>query len=280
MITMVLLNQIIVMFLLMGVGIVLYRKKLLSEHGAKDLGAILIKVIIPCVIIKSYFIKFSIEKLEELAISGGLSLLSLLIAMAVAGFIYKKNKKIENFAASFSNAGFIGIPLVQAAFGDSAVFYIASYIALLNLFQWTYGVFIITENREAIKLKKIICNPVFISLIVGMNSPVAMIILGVYLSKIEIKSIFTNKDIYFCVLLRVIIIPVITLFVFYFLPVDNMLIIMIILIAACTPVGANIVIFAQQYDKDYLLSLKTVCLSTVISIVTIPLFFMLVQIIY
>ena len=113
-----------------------------------------------------------------------------------------------------------------------------------------------------------------------MNSPVAMIILGVYLSKIEIKSIFTNKDIYFCVLLRVIIIPVITLFVFYFLPVDNMLIIMIILIAACTPVGANIVIFAQQYDKDYLLSLKTVCLSTVISIITIPLFFMLVQIIY
>lgn len=174
---------------------------------------------------------------------------------------------------------------------------------MLNLFQWTYGVFIITENREAIKLKKIICNPVFISLIVGigifvlnipipetikrtvgfiagMNSPVAMIILGVYLSKIEIKSIFTNKDIYFCVLLRVIIIPVITLFIFYFLPIDNMLIIMIILIAACTPVGANIVIFAQQYDKDYLLSLKTVCLSTVISIITIPLFFMLVQIIY
>ncbi|WP_008698358.1 hypothetical protein [Fusobacterium ulcerans] len=93
MITMVLLNQIIVMFLLMGVGIVLYRKKLLSEQGAKDLGAILIKVIIPCVIIKSYFIKFSIEKLEELAISGGLSLLSLLIAMAVAGFIYKKIKR-------------------------------------------------------------------------------------------------------------------------------------------------------------------------------------------
>ena len=100
------------------------------------------------------------------------------------------------------------------------------------------------------------------------------------MAKIEIKSIFTNKDIYFCVLLRVIIIPVITLFIFYFLPIDNMLIIMIILIAACTPVGANIVIFAQQYDKDYLLSLKTVCLSTVISIITIPLFFMLVQIIY
>lgn len=50
-------------------------------------------MIIPCVIIKSYFIKFSIEKLEELAISGGLSLLSLLIAMAVAGFIYKKIKR-------------------------------------------------------------------------------------------------------------------------------------------------------------------------------------------
>ena len=230
MITLVLLNQIIVMFLLMGLGIFLYKKKILSEQGAKDLGAVLIRVIIPCVIIKSYFIKFSQEKLIELAVSGGLALLSLLLGMAVSYIIYGKNKKIENFAASFSNAGFIGIPLVQGAFGDSAVFYIASYIALLNLFQWTYGVFIITEDKESIKLKKIISNPVFISLIIGigifllnipvpetikrtigfvagMNSPVAMIVLGVYLSKIEIKSIFTDMNLYLCIFLRLIIIP-------------------------------------------------------------------------
>lgn len=300
MITSVLLNQIIVMFLLMGLGIFLYRKKILSEQGAKDLGAILIRIIIPCVIIKSYFIKFSQEKLIELAISGGLALLSLLLGMIISYIIYGKKKKIENFAAAFSNAGFIGIPLVQGAFGDSAVFYIASYIALLNLFQWTYGVFIITEDKETIKLKKIINNPVFIGLaigisifllnipipeiikrtigfIAGMNSPIAMIVLGVYLSKIEIKSIFTDLNLYLCVLLRLVILPLLTLILFYILPIENLLIIMIILIATCTPVGANIVIFAQQYDKDYLLSLKTVCLSTIVSIITIPLFFLLVQ---
>ena len=296
----ILLKQIIIMFLLMGIGYVLYRMKYISEQGVKDLGAVLLRLVIPCVIIQSYMVEFSVEKLQELGISAALALISLVIAMLISYVVYGTRHRIENFAAAFCNAGFIGIPLVQAVFGAQAVFYIAAYITLLNLFQWTYGALMMTGDKSVIQVKKIVLNPVFIAVLIGLvlfvtqlpvpevisktigymanlNSPLAMMILGVYLAKISIREMFTDKKVYLCCLFRLVIIPAVTFVVLKCIPNMNAEVVMITLIAACTPVGANIAIFAQQFQKDYALSVKTVCLSTILSIVTVPVFFSVVQ---
>lgn len=303
MLTTILLKQIIIMFLLMGVGAILYKMKYITDQGAKELGNILLRVIIPSVIIKSYLGGFTSERFKEMCLSTGLALGALLIAMAVAALIFGKKKSIENFAASFSNAGFIGIPLTQAVFGSEAIFYVSPYVTFLNLFQWTYGVYVITGKTDNIKPKNLINNPMVVSLIIGlilffapvsvpevieksigflasMNTPVAMLVLGVFLAKADLKYIFLDIKIYWCMAVRLLIIPLVTLGIFYFIPVENKIIVLSTLIAACTSVGGNIAIFAQQYDKDYLLAIKTVCLSTILSIITIPAFFYVVQILY
>lgn len=303
MLTTILLKQIIIMFLLMGVGAILYKMKYITDQGAKELGNILLRVIIPSVIIKSYLGGFTSERFKEMCLSTGLALGALLIAMAVAALIFGKKKSIENFAASFSNAGFIGIPLTQAVFGSEAIFYVSPYVTFLNLFQWTYGVYVITGKTDNIKPKNLISNPMVVSLIIGlilffapvsvpevieksigflasMNTPVAMLVLGVFLAKADLKYIFLDIKIYWCMAVRLLIIPLVTLGIFYFIPVENKMIVLSTLIAACTSVGGNIAIFAQQYDKDYLLAIKTVCLSTILSIITIPAFFYVVQILY
>ena len=145
----ILLKQICIMFLLIAVGIYLVKKGFLSEQGGKDLGAILLKVVIPCVVVKSYIVEFTPERAADLAISAALALLALVIAMVISWLVFGTRGRIENFGASFCNVGFIGIPLVQAALGESAVFYLASFIALLNILQWTYGVLIMTGCRTA-----------------------------------------------------------------------------------------------------------------------------------
>ena len=119
-----------------------------------------------------------------------------------------------------------------------------------------------------------------IGFLASMNTPVAMLVLWIFLAKADIKDIFFDYKIYPCMAMRLLVIPLITLVVFYFLPIKNTTMVMSVLIAACTSVGGNIVIFAQQYDRNYLLAIKTVCLSTILSIVTIPLFFMVVQMLY
>ena len=211
----ILFRQIMIIFLLMGVGIILIKRNFLSQQGAKDLGAILINLVIPCVILKSYMIDFSTERLNGLIISAFLSLASLLIGMAVSKIFFGNKKRIENFAASFGNAGFIGIPLTMSVFGQEAVFYVAAYVAFLNLFQWTYGVYVMTGDKSKVSFKNVLKNPVFVSIIIGvvlfvlpisypltltktvgyiadLNTPLAMIVLGSYLVKLNFKDIFLS----------------------------------------------------------------------------------------
>ena len=243
-ITYILLKQIIIMFMLMGVGAALYKLKYITDQGAKEFGNVLLRIIIPSVIIKSYIVEFTPEKFRDMWMSTGLALLGLLLAMAVSAVAYGRRKPIENFASSYSNAGFIGIPLTQAVFGSEAVFYVAAYVTLLNLFQWTYGVFIMTGETENIKPKNLVTNPMLVSMIIGliiflfsipvhetvvktigflasMNTPVAMLVLGVFLAKADIKDIFLDYKIYPCMSMRLLVIPLLTLGVFYFLPIDN-----------------------------------------------------------
>ena len=299
MLILILLRQIAIMALLMVVGIYLSRKGFLSPQGTKDLGAILLRIIIPCVIVKSYITTYSRERLLELALSAGLALVAFILAMGIAYLVYGKRRRIENFASAFCNAGFIGIPLAQAVIGDEGVFYMAASVALLNLFQWTYGVYIMTDRRDSISAKTIAKNPVVIAIVIGialflsrlpvpgivtstlgyiagMNTPVAMILMGTYMAKLPWRKLL-DKRAYGCVLLRLVVIPAVVLAVFWALPITNQNVALAAYLAAATPVGANICVFAQQYDCDYEFSVVTVCLSTVLSIVTVPLMVSLAQ---
>ena len=299
MLILILLRQIAIMALLMAVGIYLSRKGFLSPQGTKDLGAILLRIIIPCVIVKSYITTYSRERLLELALSAGLALVAFILAMGIAYLVYGKRRRIENFASAFCNAGFIGIPLAQAVIGDEGVFYMAASVALLNLFQWTYGVYIMTDRRDSISAKTIAKNPVVIAIVIGialflsrlpvpgivtstlgyiagMNTPVAMILMGTYMAKLPWRKLL-DKRAYGCVLFRLVVIPAVVLAVFWALPISNQNVALAAYLAAATPVGANICVFAQQYDCDYEFSVVTVCLSTVLSIVTVPLMVSLAQ---
>lgn len=297
----ILLKQIAIMALLMAVGYFLDRKGFISEQGAKDLGAILLKVIIPCVIVRSCLVEYSSARLVQLLESALLALIGFVLAMLISWFVFGKRHRIENFSAAFCNAGFIGIPLAQAVIGQDGAFFIAASIAFLNLFQWTYGVYILTDDKSAISFKVILKNPVVISIVVGvllfvsripipevlqgtlghianMNTPVAMILMGTYLAKLPWKQLL-DKRAYLCVLFRLVVIPLVCLLAFRLVPVSNPDVATAAFLAAITPVGANICVFASRYDCDYKLSVVTVCLSTVLSVVTIPLLFTLSQLI-
>jgi len=301
MLILILLKQISMMALLIIIGIYLSRKGLLTARGSKELGAILLRIIIPCVIVKSYITAYSQERLLCLALSAGLALIGFILAMCIAYLAYGKRRRIENFAAAFCNAGFIGIPLSEAVIGEEGVFYVAASIALLNLFQWTYGVYIMTNKRDAISVKTIAKNPVVIAILIGvmlfvlqipvppivtsalgylagMNTPVAMLLLGSYMAELPLRRIFDTRA-YSCVLLRLIVIPAVILVVFRILPVQSKNVALAVYLAASTPVGANICVFAQQYDCDYEFSVITVCLSTILSIVTVPVMVSIAQVV-
>ena len=291
---MIILKQIVLMFIYMMIGFLLYKKKFVTKQGSKELGLILLYVILPVVIVKAYLVTFSAELLRGLALSFAASLLVLLLSMLLSRIVFRSKYPIEQFSSAFSNAGFIGIPLVEMTFNDSmAVFYVSSFVALLNILQWTYGIVVMTGKRDSIAPKKITTNPIVISFIVGiilfflpvelpevlnsavaavssMNAPVAMIILGTYLAQMKLRELFTDRMVYLCAVMRLIVIPLATAAVLALIPGNEMLK-MSVLIVAATPVGSNVAIFAQMEDMDYTQAVKDICLSTLLCIVTIPL---------
>nr|WP_302143613.1 AEC family transporter [uncultured Schaedlerella sp.] len=293
-IVVLLLRQNLVMLVYMMIGYFLYKKKLVSAGGSADIGRILLYIIMPAAILKSYLADFSQERLEGLFVSFLAALLSLLLSIAAARIAFSKEQGIERFGAAFSNAGFIGIPLVQMTLGEEAVFYVSSYVALLNILQWTYGLVTITGDRSLISVKRLRTNPIILSFLAGialfllpvslpetaenvvgtiaaMNGPLAMIVLGVYLGQVPLRSLFSGRVVYRCVLMRLIVIPVLTMALLFVFPEKYHMLKLTILIAASAPVGSNVSIFAQLYGQDYMQSVKEVTFSTLLCIITLPL---------
>lgn len=286
------LKQTILMFLLMAVGYVVYRKKIISDSGAGELGKLLVNLAIPAVILNSCLTDYQAERFRNLCIAAVLSLLSLVLSMVICQILYGNRHRLNNFGNAFSNAGFIGIPLVSAVLGEEAVFYVSAYVAFLNILQQTYGIWVITGSGDSIRPKKVMRNPVLLAFILGMllyvlpipipalvssavsyvaglNTPLAMMILGIYLAQSSLKDVLCTAELYAASAVRLLLIPAITMAMLTILPVST-LIKMTVLIAAAAPVGANVAIFAQLYGQDYTYGAKLVCNSTILSIVTMP----------
>lgn len=294
MITQILLQQTIIMFALMLLGLLLSRRGMITEQGSRDLSNVLLYAVIPCVILRSYMSEFSTEKLRAMGLSALIAVIAFAASIAVAYLTCGTRHRIENFAVAFGNAGFIGIPLVTAVFGPEAAFYVVSFSTFANLLQWTYGIVIISGKKETMNLRMVFVNPVFISMVIGIalfvlqptlptvvtgtigyiadgNTVLAMIILGYYLSKVQLRGLFADARLYLFSALRLLVVPAVTILVFLPFPFARGEITLITLIAAATPIASSTAIFAQKFDQDYRRAVSYVCLSTILSVATLPL---------
>lgn len=287
-------RQTLVMFLYMLAGFGLFKAGKLTVQGSRDLATLLVWLVLPIVIANSFCVERSMERLAHLLYSSLLGALALLLAMAAARVLYPK-APIEDFAAAFSNAGFMGLPLIQAALGAEAVFYAASFIAMLNVLQWTYGVSLMTGRKAAVSLKNVLCNPIMLGTLAGvalfvtgagahlpavvrstlqglgaLNAPLAMLVLGCYLAQTQLVSLFTQLKLYGVSAVRLLLIPLLTLLLLWPLPLANE-IKLAVFICASAPVGANVAVYAQLQGLDYPYACQIVSLSTLLSVVCLPL---------
>lgn len=152
-------RQLCIMLLYMLVGYTLYKKKILTEAGSKELAAMLVKIIIPAVIINSFCSEYTPEKAQKIALSALGAALLLGVSILMARLVFP-HKPIEQFSAAFSNPGFIGLPLIQSMLGADAAVLVVAFIAMLNILQASYGVCILREKQDKIKWKPLLLNPI------------------------------------------------------------------------------------------------------------------------
>ena len=237
--------------------------------------------------------------LGKLIISFVLSLVLLGISIGIAALVFHKDTADyadKRMCVIFSNNGFMALPLLQALYGDDGVFIGSINIVATNIVIWTFGVWLLTRagNRGKVRLswQKILLNPGTIGFFIGLaifltstnlpavldepitflgnlNTPLAMIVLGVYLAQSNLLDIIKDHSVYLVCLLRLLVIPLITIALMWILRVDSD-IANVLIISIATPCAVASSMFAQLYGTNYRYSSRLIAFSTLLSAVTMP----------
>jgi predicted permease len=289
------LDQILIMFLIIIIGMICYKAKLIDKELNKKLSNILLMVVSPLLIFNSYQREFSSDLLQGLGISFGLALASHLISILAAQVFVRgkdSNAVIDRFSAIYSNCGFIGIPLINGLVGKEGVFYITAYLTVFNVFVWTHGVIMMVGKQTKKEIIKTLISPTIIAIVLGMlaflmrlrmpyiiyesieyvasmNTPLAMLIAGVSIAQTNIVKVFLKPRIYLVVVLKLLLIPVLLLFLYTRLPINETVLTTALLGVAC-PTAATGTMFALRYNKDAVYASEIFAITTLASVVSIP----------
>lgn len=156
-------EQVLILFVLIALGFICGKTKLINEGGSKVMADIVLYFVTPCVIINAFQRDFDVTMLIKLIVSAVCSAAILFFSVLIAQILFKKQDvhraTIYKFATVFSNCGYMSLPLQQALLGDEGVFYGASFVAMFNIFVWSYGIITMKGKGEKGSGIKILVNP-------------------------------------------------------------------------------------------------------------------------
>ncbi|MGI6229248.1 MAG: AEC family transporter [Christensenellales bacterium] len=315
-------------------GYLLIKLKAAEERSIAAFAKVLVYVNSPALVIYSFQkAPYSLELLREAGIVLGLSLLFQILMLALTYLVlvrFKKKKEAATLpsfdtdgalalfeqtssfkgsdaaknrvlaaASAFANAGFLGVPLVEALMPGQpkAVLFSAVYLIAMNLLCWTLGLFLITGDKKFMSFKKTLINQPTLTLVVAlplfflgvklpgvlntgvellskMTAPMCMLILGMRFATIKPRALFLDKDLYISAALKLIVHPMLCFLIMYFMPIDPVIKASVFIFSAMP--SANIVLgLAEIHGAGERAAANAILLSTLLSALTVPLLLLL-----
>jgi len=290
------LTQVVILLILILLGTLLTKTKMLNGETVKGMTDLVLYIVTPCVIIKSFVREFDPALTEKLLISFLIAFLAhfgyIIISHLLLRSKNKAREKVLRFGTVFANCGFMAIPLLDALIGDDGVFYGTAFIAVFNILVWSYGIIIMSGDKKTLTPKKMFINPGILGTAIGLlifflsipipqvifkpidfmsnlNTPLPMIIIGYHLANSNLLDAIKNVKVLISMFLRLLVFPALVLGVMYLCGVRGNVLIACT-ISASVPTAANTTMFASKFGADTSLSASMVSLSTVCSLATIP----------
>ena len=290
-------NQVIILALIMGIGILARKKGMLNAEVNSKLSDFLLNVTLPCLIVTSFNFEYSAEMMNNVKMIFFYSVLIHVVLIFISKVFAVKfsegSKKVIRFVTVFSNSGFMGFPVLLGLYGNIGVFYGAVFNIPWNIFMLSFGSILFTGKKDLKSLKRVITHPGIIATAVGMlmfvyslsmplplekafasvgamTTPLSMIIVGSMLAEIQLKEVFSGFEVYYVSAVRLIAAPLITLAIMKLLNADHLLTEIAVTIEAM-PAAVIGTVLANKFGGDTKLASRCVFISTIISMITIPL---------
>ena len=304
--SLVVLEQMVMIFILILTGFVLYKKKMISDSASKDLSALVVNVCSPGLIIVSMFNDLSQIPRENVIFVGIIGVIFYLFLIFFGYFLvwvlkvpeYLKNAYV--LMTVFGNTGFIGIPVALAIIGPESMVYVIVFNFLFNLTIFTFGIMLLKKDTPGKKQsRKDYLSPGLIACIAAFGiywfqihlpeeietlagyygnacTLLSMIVIGISLAGMKAKDTLKNKRLLAFVFIRFIVFPI--LLALALRPVlSDLLIRAVVVLMAALPVGNFSAMLCEQYGRDPKPIAEGIVVTTILSVFTITLTFMLVS---
>lgn len=302
------LTNVLITLLFVLPGFILGKTKKASTEHLSTMSAVLIYVLSPCMIVSSFLqLDFSLENLGRMGIFFAITLVLQSAFMLALFLIFRKKYndskyRILTIGSVLGNVGFFGQPIIRALLPDfpEALCYSSVYVVSMNILVFSVGVFCLTNDKKFMSVKSMLLNPSTLGLAVGLplyilgakqyipevlsdainllgraTTPLCMIILGVRLSSVSFKKLFTRPVIYAACLLKLLVFPLFGFLCVYFLPLDFSFKASVLILSA-TPCASVILNMAEIHGSETELAANCVLLSTLSCFATIPLLALLI----
>ena len=305
-ISLLLMQQIAELFLMILMGYVIVKAGLLKGEDSKVISKIVLYLIIPCVIINAFQVDYTSEKVQGLLLAFAASVMLqvlLLIIVWGAGRLMGLNE-VEKASVYYSNAGNLIMPIVTFVLGQEWVLYGCVFMSVQIVFVWSHGKWVLSRQSK-IDWKKILLNINMVAVFAGvflfftkirlpqilnqtfgsvgsMIGPASMMVTGMLIAEMSLKDIFTNGRVYFITFLRLIAVPAVALLLLKVSGLvngspDGKKLLLIVFLAVITPSASTITQMSQVYGNDSQYASAINVMTTLFSIVTMPLMVLLFQ---
>lgn len=293
--------QVTIMFILIALGWVAYRVRWIGPESVKGMTNLLLYLVSPAVAIQAFQRPFDAERFRMIGVVFAVDLAAFAFTILLARLLFTRRlvpdpgrRAALEFGTVYSNAGFLGIPLAQAVLGNDGVLYAVAYVAAYTIFVWTHGTSLFGLDEEPIgqRVRRAVLNPGILSILIAlplflfsvtlpspasdvlgylasMNTPLSMIVVGVNLASFSLRTVFGDRLVWLGTAVRNLVVPLLFIGLLGLVPIDPVAR-MAVLISVSTPVGAMLVIFTVRHDRDVVFATRLLCLSTLLSVLTLP----------
>lgn len=286
------------LFLMMLIGAYLKKRGIIDANGKKCLTDLCVNVVIPCNIFKSCLIEFNMGIFRSCALLLVSAIVMQLICLTLNRFIFNRyapqQKKVLQYCTIVPMSGFLGNPIAEGIYDQLGVLYTSIFLIPMRVVMWSVGTTYFVADAEMDRkqvLKNVMTHPCLVSIYLGVfcmvtqiplpsvvtetvryigncNSALTMFIVGTILADVKLTTIFNRDTLVFSVF-RLMLLPAVALGVGSVLGLDEVSLGISVLMTGM-PAGATAAIFAARYDSDAPFATKCVVMTTLVSMLTLP----------
>ena len=288
-------GQVVTLFLMMGVGFVFAKLKWFSKETSNQCTQLILYAVGTCIIITKLQIDCTPETVQTMLKAALGMALTYVIMIPLSQLLFRKEPSdtavVRRFGITYANNSFMGLPLLAGVLGEDALLFGVISMLVFFTFQWTHGVLIYGGK---LSLKSAILNPGIIAIIIGLfffivgfkipapvfnamefmgdlNTPLAMVIIGGQMARSNIGEVIKKPKLYLTAAIKLIFVPALTILLLLPLKLEPLSYCACVVLSACPTAGITSM-FAQMYRRDEATATQMVTLSTLLSIITLPIF--------